>query len=97
MACLIGVSERSGHDATKFRNVAHVDASDSWVQRERPARRSVRLLLRTKNADKVLLVEGRDDERMICKPGFSHYPVDFGFPSEVGNVQLAFADCFGVR
>ena len=34
---------------------------------------------------------------MICKPGVSHYPVDFGFPREVGNVQLAFADCFGVR
>src|SRR5271155_4662326 len=97
MACLIGVSESSGHDVTKFRDVAHVGALDSRVQRESPARRSVRLLLRTKNADKVLIVERRNDERMIRKPGFSHYPVDFSFPSEVGNVQLSFADCFGVR
>jgi len=92
VACLIGVGESSGHDITKFRNIAHVDASDSRVKRESPARGYVRLLLRTKNADKVLVVEGRDDERMIRKPGFSDYPIDFGFPSEVGKVQLAFAD-----
>src|SRR4029077_1395336 len=92
-----GVSESSCHDVAKLRNVAHVDASDRWVERESPARGSVRLLLRTKDADKVLVVEGCDDERMICKSGFSHDPVGFGFPGEVGNMQLAVADCFDVR
>src|ERR1700720_305164 len=97
LACLIRVSERSGDHVTKFRNVAHVDASHSWVKRESPARGSVRLFLWTKNADKVLIVERRDDERMIRKPGFSHYPINLGLTSKVGNVKLAFADRFDVR
>ena len=96
MACLIRVSERSGDHVTKFRNVAHVDASHSWVKRESPACGSVRLFLWTKNADKVL-VERRDDERVIRKPGFSHYPINLGLTSKVGNVKLAFADRFDVR
>jgi hypothetical protein len=96
MACLVRVGERSGDHGTKFRNVAHVDASHSWVKRERPARGSVGLFLWTKNADKVLIVERRDDERMIRKPGFSHYAVNLGLTSKVGNVKLAFADGFDV-
>jgi hypothetical protein len=71
MARLIGLSESSGHDITELRNVTHVDASDNWVKKESPARRSIRLLLRTKSAYEVLIVEGRDDERVIRKPGFS--------------------------
>ena len=86
MACPIGVSKYSGDETTKFCNVAHVDAFHRWVQRESPAGRSVRLLLRTKNPDKVLIVEGRDDERMVRKPGFFHYLVDFGLTSEMGHV-----------
>src|ERR1700730_4644298 len=92
MACLIGVRECSGDDVTKFCNVAHVDASHSWVHRESPTCGSVRLFLRTKNADKVLIVERCDDERMIRKPGFFHYPINLGLTSKVGNVKLAFAD-----
>src|SRR6267154_3039489 len=97
MACLIGVSEHSGDHVTKFRNVAHVDASHNWVERESPARGSVRLFLRAKYADKVLIVERRDDERMILKPGFFHYPINLGLTSKVGNVKLAFADRLDVR
>src|SRR4029077_21004393 len=97
MACLIGVSECSGHDVTKFRNVAHVNAPHSWIKRKSPAHGFVRVFLWTKNADKVLIVERRDDERMIRKPGFSHYPINLGLTSKVGNVKLAFADRFDVR
>src|ERR1700730_15720392 len=97
MACLIGVRECSGDDVTKFCNVAHVDASHSWVHRESPTCGSVRLFLRTKNADKVLIVERRDDERMIRKPGFFHYPINLGLAGKMGNVKLASADRFHIR
>src|SRR5258706_147471 len=97
MAGLIGVRECSGHEVAKFRNVPHVDASHSWIKRESPARGSVSLFLRSKNADKVLIVERRDDERTIRKPGFFHYPINLGLTSKVGNVKLAFADRFDVR
>src|SRR5260370_31050981 len=97
MADLVRVRECSGDHVTKFRNVAHVDASHSWVKRESPARGSVRLFLWTKNADKVLIVERRDDERMIRKPGFSHYPINTGFTGKVGNMKLAAANRFHIR
>src|SRR5258706_9786867 len=97
MACLIGVSEYSSDDVAKFRNVPHVNTPHCWIRRESPARGSVSLFLRTKNADKVLIVERRDDERMIRKSGFSHYPINLGLASKVGNVKLAFADRFDVR
>src|SRR5580704_709019 len=92
MACLIGVSERSRDETAKFSNIAHVNASHSWIKWESPSRGSVRLFLRAKYADKVLIVERRDDERMIRKPGFFHYPINLGLTSKVGNVKLAFAD-----
>src|SRR5579863_5373868 len=97
MACLIGVSECSGNDVAKFRNVPHVDAPHCWIKRENPARGSVSLFFRTKNADKVLIVERRDDECMICKPSFFHYPINFGLAGKVGNVELAAADRFYIR
>src|SRR4030095_4406762 len=74
-----------------------MDASDSWIKWESPARGSVRLFLRTKNADKVLIVERRDDERVIRNPGFFDYPIHLGLAGEMGNVELAFADRFDVR
>src|SRR5258708_32320590 len=97
VAGLIGVRECSGHDVAKFRNVPHVNASHSWIKRESPAHGSVSLLLRSKNADKVLIVERRDDERMIRKPGFFHYPVSLGLAGKVRNVELAAADRFYIR
>src|SRR4029077_13824254 len=96
MACLIGVSECSSDDLAKFRNVPHVNAPHCRIKRESPARGSVSLFLHTKNADKVLIVERCDDERMIRKPGLFHYPVDFGFAGEMGNVKLAVAERFHV-
>ena len=97
MACLIGVSECTGDESAKFRNVAHMDASHSGIKRESPASGSVRLFLRTKNADKVLIVERRDDERVVRKPGFFHYPVNLGLAGKMGNVKFAFADLFHIR
>src|SRR5712664_2806404 len=97
MACLIGARECSGHDVAKFRNVPHVNTPHCWIKRESPARGSVSLFLRSKNADKVLIVERRDDERMIRKSGFFHYPINLGLPAKVGNVELAAADRFYIR
>src|SRR5437016_5877121 len=88
MAGLIGVRECSGHDVTKFRDVAHVNAPHSRIKRESPAHGSVSLFLRSKNADKVLIVERRDNERMIRKTGFFHYPVNLGLAGKMGNVNL---------
>jgi len=96
MACLIGLSEYSGDDVAKFCNVAHVDAPHSWIKRQSPARDPVSLFLRTKNADKVLIVERRDDERMIREPGFFHYPINLGLAGEMRNVKLSSADRFHI-
>src|SRR6202008_26159 len=93
----IGMRECSGHDVSKFRNIPHVDAPHSWIKRETPAQRSVSLFLRSKNADKVLIVERRNDERMIRKPGFFHYPINLGLAGKVGNAELAAADSFYIR
>src|SRR5438067_4623806 len=46
---------------------------------------------------KILVVEGRDDEGVILKPGILHYPIDFGLAGKVGNVELATADRFYIR
>src|SRR5260370_22599295 len=97
MACQIGVSECSGDETSKFRDVSHVNAPHCWIKRQSPDRGSVRLFLRSKNAGKVLIVERRDDERMICNPGFFHYPINVGLAGAVGNVKLASADRFYVR
>jgi len=97
MAGLIGVRECSSHDVTQFCDVAHVDAPHGWIKRESPARGSVSLFLRSKNADKVLIVERRDDERMLRKPGFFHYPINLGLAGKVGNVELAAADRVYIR
>src|SRR6267378_1154054 len=97
MAGLIGVRECSSHDVTQFCDIAHVNAAHSWIKRESPAHGSVSLFLRSKNADKVLIVERRDDERMIHKPGFFHYPINLGLAGEVRNVELVSADRFHIR
>src|SRR5580704_18084284 len=97
MACLIGVSECSSDDVAKFRNVPHVNTPHCWMKRESPARGSVSLFLRSKNADKVLIVERRDDERMIRKPGYFHYPINLGLAGKMRNVKLASADRLHIR
>src|SRR6266478_4059319 len=97
MTGLIGLRECPGHDVTEFRNIAHVNAPHSWIKRESPAHGFVTLFLRSKNADKVLIVEGRDDECMIRKPGFFHYRINLGLAGKVGNVELAAADSLYIR
>ena len=97
IACLIRVCECSGDDVAKFANVAHVNATHIRIKRKSPAHGSVCLLLRSKSAHKVLVVERRDDERMMRKPGFLDYPIDLGLAGKVGNVELAAADRFYIR
>ena len=97
IACLIWVCECSGNDVAKFANVAHVNATHIWIKRERPAQGSVCLLLRSKSADKILVVERRDDERVMREPRFLDYPINLGLAGKVGNVELAAADRFYIR
>src|SRR5713226_3683040 len=97
MACLIWMCECSSNDVAKFANVAHVKATHIGIKRKSPAHGSVCLLLRSKNAHKILVVERRDDERMIDKPGFLDDPINLGLAGEVGNVELAPADRFDIR
>jgi hypothetical protein len=97
VARLIGVFECSGHDAAKFGDVPHVDATHIWINRERPAQGPVCLLLRKKSADKVLIVERRDDEGVVRKPRFPDYPINLGLAGKVGDVELAAADRFYIR
>src|ERR1700751_1701328 len=97
MAGLLGVDECSGNEVSEFCNIAHVNAAHRWIKREGPAHGFVSLFLRSKNADKVLIVERRDDERMIRKPGFFHDPINYGLAVKMGNVELAAAERFYVR
>src|SRR6266851_3276779 len=97
VACLIRVCECSGNDVAKFANVAHVNATEVWIERKSPAHGSVCQLLRSKRAHKVLVVEGRDHERMMRKLGFLHYPIYIGLSGKEGNVELAAADRFYIR
>src|SRR5205823_1601076 len=94
IACLIRVCECSGNDVAKFANVAHVNATRIWIKRQSPADGSVCLLLRSKNAHKVLVVERRDDECMIRKTGFLDYRINPSLAGKVGSVELAAADPF---
>src|SRR5258708_7129805 len=65
--------------------------------RESPAHGFVTLFLRSKNADKILIVERLDDERMIRKPGSFHYPINLGLAGKVRNVELSAADRVYIR
>jgi hypothetical protein len=51
----------------------------------------------SKNADKILIVERRDDEGMIRKRGFFHQAINLGLVGKVGNAKLASADRFHIR
>ncbi len=74
-----------------------MDATHIGIKRKSPSQRPVCLLLRSKNAHKVLVIERRYDERMIRKPGFPDYTIDVGLAGKVGNVELAAADRFYIR
>src|SRR6266481_7675598 len=89
--------EGAGHNVSEFVDVAHVNNAQCGIKRKRPALGSVRLLVRTKSARKILIVERRDNEGVILKPGFLHYAIDFGLAGKVWNVELAAADRFYIR
>src|SRR5258706_1277768 len=97
IACLIRVCECAGHDVPEFVNVAHVNDPQSRIKRKSPAHGAVRLLVRTKCARQILVVERRDDEGVILKPAILHYPIDFGLAGKMGNVELGTTDRFYVR
>src|SRR5258706_8485776 len=97
IACLIWVCECSSNDVAKFVNVAHVKATHIGIKRKSPAHGSVRLLVRSESALKILVVARRDDERMMRKPGFLHDPINPRLAGKVGNVELAAADRFYIR
>src|ERR1700694_5615203 len=92
IACLIRMGECAGRDVAEFVDVAHVNDPPSRIKRKSPAHGPVRLLLRTKGARKILVVERGDDEGVIHKPAILHYPIYFGLAGKVGNVELAAAD-----
>src|SRR6266853_797018 len=94
---LVRMCECSRYDVAEFSNVAHVNAAHIRIKRKSPAHGSVCLLLRSKNAHKILVVERRDDEGVMLKPAILHYPIDFGLAGKVGNVELATADRFHIR
>ncbi len=97
VASLIRERERSGDDVAEFANVTHVNATDARIERQRPAHRTIYLLLRSKGVCEVLVEERRNDERMIRKPCFCHDAIDLRLASEVGNVESAAADRFDIR
>src|SRR2546421_9957345 len=87
MSGLIRVREGSSDDGAEFANVTHVNATHTRIERERPAHGSVCLLVRTKGARKILVIERGDDEGVIFKPAILHYPIDFGLAGKVRNVE----------
>ena len=97
MACLIRVCERAGDDVTQFIDVTHVNTTRIRIERESPADGSVCLRLRSQSAYNVLVVERRDDKRVIRKNRFLDYPINLGLAGKVGNVELATAYRFYIR
>src|SRR5260370_6506144 len=95
--CLIRANECTDHDITKFGDVAHVNATHTRIERERPAHGSVCLLLRSQGACEVLVEEGRDHERMIRKPRFRDYAIDLCLASKVRHIEPVAADCLYIR
>src|SRR6266850_2368744 len=94
IACLIRVCECAGHDVPEFVDVPHVNDPQSRIKRKSPAHGPFRLLMRSKGALKILVVERGDDEGVILKPAILHHPVDFSLAGKVGNVELATAYSF---
>src|SRR6266478_5874880 len=84
--------ECPGDDVAKFADVAHVKATHIGIKRKSPPYGPVRLLMRSEKAHKILVVAGRDDERMMREPGFLHDLINLGLAGKVGNVELAPAD-----
>src|SRR4030095_7561198 len=78
IAGLIGMCECAGNDAADFGDVAHVNDAHSGIDRKRPAQGSVLLLLRSHQAQQVLVEKRRDDERVMRKSGFLHDPIALG-------------------
>src|ERR1700720_3502021 len=76
IACLIRVCEGSRNDVPEFSNIAHVDATRICIKRKSPAHGSVTLLLGSQSAQKVLVVERCDDERMIRETCFLDHPIN---------------------
>src|SRR5688572_14054089 len=74
-----------------------MNATYIGIERQSPAQGPVCLLLRSKSAHKILVIERRDHERVMCKPGFVDYRIDCGLAGKVGNVELAAADRFYIR
>src|SRR5437660_8631361 len=72
IACLIRVCECAGHDVPEFVDVAHVNDPQCRIKRKSPARGPVCLLMRTKGARKILVIERRDDEGVIFKLAILH-------------------------
>src|SRR6266404_2934430 len=97
IACLIRMCEGADHNVSEFVDVAHVNDAQCGIKRKRPALGPVRLLVRTKSARKILIVERRDNEGVILKPAILHYPIDFGLAGKVGYVELASTDRFYIR
>src|SRR4029077_21008294 len=90
----------SYHSDNKFLNgldVAHVNATHTGIERERPAHGSVCLLLRSHGACEVLVEERRDDERMIRKPRFRDHAINLRLASRVRHIEPAAADRFYIR
>src|SRR5947207_12350819 len=83
IACLICVCECSGNDVAKFADVAHVKATHVGIKRKSPAHGSVCLPLRSQRPHKVLLVAGRNDERMMREPRFLNDPINLGLARKV--------------
>src|SRR5258708_16162223 len=97
IACLIRVGECAGYNVAQFVDVAHVNHPQCRIKRKSPAHGPVCLLLRTKGARKILVVERGDDEGVIFKPAILHYPIDLRLAGKVGNIELATADRFYIR
>src|SRR3989449_8682895 len=97
MADLIRMREGSSDDGAEFTNVAHVNATHTRIERERPAHGSVWLLSRSHGACEVLVKERRDGEGIICKPRFRDHAINLRLVSKVGNVEFTAADRFDIR
>src|SRR5258707_865175 len=95
--CELRLRERTGHDAAKFGDIAHVDDAPLGIKWQRPTRGAIRLFLWGHCAEQVLIIERGDHKRVVGKSSIADDPLNLRLVGKMRDADLAAADLLHVR